>query len=144
MSRKTYRTYSLKSLQICLKDEDGKRIEIYFRGGIQIDSTAKFVTTEKDIQDRLEKLSGFGRDYYLESETATEAAPAPAPEKKEEAAPAPEKEIVNGMKDSRRFKNLVEMKNAMKEAGIPLDEDANYAKAKAAAAKAGYDFQIKK
>ena len=144
MSRKTYRTYSLKSLQICLKDEDGKRIEIYFRGGIQIDSTAKFVTTDKDIQDRLEKLSGFGRDYYLESEVETEAPAAPAPEKKEEAAPAPEKEIVNGMKDSRRFKNLVEMKNAMKEVGIQLDDDANYAKAKAAAAKAGYDFQIKK
>lgn len=144
MSRKTYRTYSLKSLQICLKDEDGKRIEIYFRGGIQIDSTAKFVTTEKDIQDRLEKLSGFGRDYYLESEVETEAPAAPAPEKKEEAAPAPEKEIVNGMKDSRRFKNLVEMKNAMAELGIELEEGATYPKAKAAAAKAGYDFQIKK
>ena len=36
------------------------------------------------------------------------------------------------------------MKNAMAEVGIQLDEDANYAKAKAAAAKAGYDFQIKK
>lgn len=144
MSRKTYRTYSLKSLQICLKDEEGKRIEIYFRGGIQIDSTAKFVTTEKGIQDRLEKLSGFGRDYYLESEVETEAPAAPAPEKKEEAAPAPEKEIVNGMKDSRRFKNLVEMKNAMAELGIELEEGATYPKAKAAAAKAGYDFQIKK
>ena len=144
MSRKTYRTYSLKSLQICLKDEDGKRIEIYFRGGIQIDSTAKFVTTEKDIQDRLEKLSGFGRDYYLESEVDNTPVEAPAPEVKVEEAPATEKEIVNGMKDSRRFKNLVEMKNAMKGVGIELDDDANYAKAKAAAAKAGYDYQIKK
>ena len=144
MSRKTYRTYSLKSLQICLKDEDGKRIEIYFRGGIQIDSTAKFVTTDKDIQDRLEKLSGFGRDYYLESEVNTAPVEAPAPEVKVEAAPAPEKEIVNGMKDSRRFKNLVEMKNAMAELGIELEEGATYPKAKAAAAKAGYDFQIKK
>ena len=142
MSRKTYRTYSLKSLQVCFKDEEGKRIEIIFRGGIQIDSTAKFVTTDKYVQDRLEKSSGFGRDYYLESEVNTEKAEAPAEEVK--AAPAPEKEIVNGMKDSRRFKNLVEMKNAMKEVGIQLDDDANYTKAKAAAAKAGYDFQIKK
>ena len=138
MSRKTYRTYSLKSLQICLKGEDGKRIEIFFRGGIQIDSTAK------DIQDRLEKSSGFGRDYYLESEVNTDPVEAPAPEVKVEAAPAPEKEIVSGMKDSRRFKNLVEMKNAMAELGIELEEGATYPKAKAAAAKAGYDFQIKK
>ena len=143
MSKKTYRTYSLKSLQVCLKDEEGKRLEIVFRGGIQIDSTAKFVTAEKYIQDRLEKLSGFGRDYYLESEVETEA---PAPEKKMEASPAPatEKEIVSGMKDSRRFKNLVEMKNAMKEVEIQFDEGANYAKLKAAAANAGYDFQIQK
>ena len=142
MSKKTYRTYSLKNLQVCLKDEEGKRLEIVFRGGIQIDSTAKFVTAEKYIQDRLEKLSGFGRDYYLESEVNTEKVEAPAEEVK--AAPAPEKEIVNGMKDSRRFKNLVEMKNAMKEVEIQFDEGANYAKLKAAAANAGYDFQIQK
>ena len=145
MSKKTYRTYSLKNLQVCLKDEEGKRLEIVFRGGIQIDSTAKFVTAEKYIQDRLEKLSGFGRDYYLESEVETEAPAAPAPVKKEAApVPAPEKEIVSGMKDSRRFKNLVEMKNAMKEVEIQFDEGANYAKLKAAAANAGYDFQIQK
>jgi hypothetical protein len=143
MSKKTYRTYSLKSLQVCLKDEEGKRLEIVFRGGIQIDSTAKFVTAEKYIQDRLEKLSGFGRDYYLESEVETEAPAAPAPVKKE-AAPVPEKEVMSEMKDSRRFKNLVEMKNAMAELGIELEDGATYPKLKAAAAKAGYDFQIQK
>ena len=143
MAKKTYRTYFLKGYHLLLTSEEGERIEIKFRSGIQVDSTAKYVTSDETIQGLLENASGFGRDYYRESEVETEAA-APAPEKKEEAAPVPEKEIVNGMKDSRRFKNLVEMKNAMKEVGIQLDEDANYAKAKAAAAKAGYDFQIKK
>ena len=144
MSKKTYRTFSLKNLQICLKDEEGRRIEIVFRGGIQIDSTAKFVTDDEYLQKRLESSSGFGRDYYLESEVDNNPVQAPAPEKKVEKAPAPEKEIVSGMKDSRRFKNLVEMKNAMKELGIELGDDATYPKAKAAAAAAGYDFQIQK
>jgi uncharacterized protein YktA (UPF0223 family) len=144
MSKKTYRTFSLKNLQICFKNEEGRRIEIIFRGGIQIDSTAKFVTDDEYLQKRLESSSGFGRDYYLESEVDTNPVQAPAPEKKVEKAPAPEKEIVSGMKDSRRFKNLVEMKNAMKEAGIAFDENATYAQAKAVAAAAGYDYQIKK
>lgn len=145
MSKKTYRTFSLKGLQITFKDQEEKRIEIIFRGGLQIDSTAKYTTSDEYIQERLEKSSGFGRDYYLESEVDTNPAPAPAPEKKKvEKAPAPEKEIVSEMKDSRRFKNLVEMKNAMKELGIELGDDATYPKAKAAAAAAGYDFQIQK
>ena len=144
MSKKTYRTFSLKGLQITFKDEEEKRIEIIFRGGIQIDSTAKYTTTDKYIQERLEKSSGFGRDYYLESEVKTEKPAAPAPEKKVEKAAEPKKEIVSEMKDSRRFKNLVEMKNAMKELGIELGDDATYPKAKAAAAAAGYDFQIQK
>ena len=145
MSNKIYRTFSLKSLQVCFKNEEGKRVEIVFRGGIQIDSTAKYTTTDKYIQERLEKSSGFGRDYYLEAEVDTEKAATPAPEKKKVVeAPAPKKEIVSEMKDSRRFKNLVEMKNAMKELGIELGDDATYPKAKAAAAAAGYDFQIQK
>jgi hypothetical protein len=36
------------------------------------------------------------------------------------------------------------MKNRMAELGIELDEDANYQKAKATAAKEGYDFQLQK
>lgn len=145
MVKKTYRTFFLKGHQLLLTTEDGERVEIKFRGGIQVDSTAKFTTTNEEIQDLLENSSGFNRDFYLESAVDTEKVVAPAPEKKKkEAAPAPEKEIVSEMKDSRRFKNLVEMKNAMAEVGIQLEDDANYAKAKAAAAKAGYDFQIKK
>ena len=58
--------------------------------------------------------------------------------------PKAEKPVLAEVKDSRRFRNLVEMKNAMAELGIELEEGANYAKAKAAANKAGYDFQIQK
>lgn len=145
MIKKTYRTYSLKGLQLCLKGKWGKRVEINFRTGIQIDSTAKYTTSDPEIQALMEKCTGFGRDYYIESQTEMdEAAPAPVEEKKVEEAPVPEKEIVSEMKDSRRFRNLVEMKNAMKELGIELDDNATYPKAKAAAAAAGYDFQIKK
>ena len=48
------------------------------------------------------------------------------------------------VKGSERFRNLVEMKNRMAELGIQLAEGANYSQAKAAAVKAGYDFQIQK
>lgn len=144
MAKKTYRTYFLRGYHLLLTSDEGKRIEIKFRGGIQVDSTSKYTTSDEEVQALLEKSSGFGRDYFLESEVNDEPVEAPAPEVKASAAPAPEKEIVSGMKDSRRFKNLVEMKNAMAELGIELEEGATYPKAKAAAAKAGYDFQIKK
>lgn len=145
MVKKTYRTHSLKSLFLMLKDDEGNRVEVKFYGGIQIDSTAKFTTKSQKIQALLEKSSGFGRDYYIESVVEDDSvAAAPVVEKKAEPAKAPEKEIMQEMKDSRRFRNLVEMKNAMKELGIELDDDATYPKAKAAAAAAGYDFQIQK
>lgn len=144
-TKKTYRTFSLKALQLCLHDEFGKSIEVVFRGGIQIDSTSKFTTSDPKIQELMENCSGFGRDYYIESELELDApAAAPVEEQKTEPAKAPEKEVMTEMKDSRRFKNLVEMRNAMKELGIEIDDDAPYAKAKAASAKAGYDFQIQK
>ena len=68
MVKKTYRTYSLKGLQLILKGKWEKKIEVVFRSGIQIDSTARFSTSDPVIQGLLEKSSGFGRDYYLESE----------------------------------------------------------------------------
>ena len=143
MAKKTYRTYSLKGYHLLLTAEDGNRVEIKFRGGIQIDSTSKFTTSNEELQGLIEAASGFGRDYYLESSVEVEA-DSPAPEKKVEAKPEPKKEIMTEVKGSERFKNLVEMKNRMAELGIELDEGANYQKAKAVAVAAGYDFQIKK
>ena len=143
MAKKTYRTFFLKGYHLLLNTSDGARVEIKFRTGIQIDSTAKYTTSNEEIQALLENTSGFGRDYYLESSVEVEA-DSPAPEKKVEAKQEPKKEIMTEVKGSERFKNLVEMKNRMAELGIELDEDANYQKAKATAAKEGYDFQIQK
>ena len=147
MAKKTYRTYTLKGLQLLMNDEDGKRIEIIFRGGIQIDSTARFTTANEKVQRMIESSSGFGRDYYVES-VREESAPKPENATvetwPEEAARQEDKPVMENVKGSERFRNLVEMKNRMSELGITLEENANYATAKAAAAKAGYDFQIKK
>lgn len=147
MAKKTYRTFTLKGLQLLMNDEDGKRVEVIFRGGIQIDSTARFTTSNDKVQRMLEASSGFGRDYYVES-VRDEAAPKPenatVETRPEEATRQGEKEIMQDVKGSERFRNLVEMKNRMSELGITLEENANYATAKAVAAKAGYDFQINK
>lgn len=143
MAKKTYRTYTLKRLQLILKDEDGKRVEITFRTGIQIDSTAKFTTADEKVQELLEKKGGLGRDFYIESVREDKAAPVKE-EKKAAPAEAQEKPVMDDVKGSERFLNLVQMKNRMAELGIPLEENANYVQAKAAAVKAGYDFQVQK
>ena len=48
-------------------DENERQIEVNFRSGCQIDSTAKFTTSDENLQNALEKCSGFNRDFYLES-----------------------------------------------------------------------------
>lgn len=92
MAKKTYRTYRLKGLQLLLLDESGRSIEVSFRGGIQIDSTAKFTTSDEKMQDALEKSSGFGRDYYLES--VREDSPVAASAVKEDVREEPAAEEV--------------------------------------------------
>ena len=145
MTKKTYLTYFLKALQLLL-NKDGKRTEINFRGGIQVDSTAKYTTANEEIQELMEKTKDFGTNFYIESvvdDGANAPAKATAPAK-EEAKKAEEKPVMDEVKGSERFKNLVEMKNRMAELGIELDADADYNKAKAAAVAAGYDFKIKR
>ena len=147
MIKKTYRTFSLRGLDLHLNGKDGKKYEIIFRGGIQVDSTARFSTTDKEIQDAIEGISGFGRDYYLESKKAVgeEAAPSsPVIETADTKEEEPNKPVVD-MKDVKRFHNLPEMKNAMIELGLPVTPEMNnYLQLKSIAAKAGYDFQISK
>lgn len=67
MAKKTYKTYRLKGLALHLIDENYHPIDVYFNAGAQIDSTAKFTTGDEKIQEAIEKCSGFGRDFYLES-----------------------------------------------------------------------------
>ncbi len=147
MAKKTYRTYRLKSLNILLKEEDGKRREIVFRGGVQVDSTAKFSTTDEKLQERLESMSGFKRDYYLES-VEEKGVPGTEPVVNEDA-PTPEPdgkaEDLGDVKGQKVFHNLPEMRNAMIEAGIEIPEGtSNYLALRAIAKKAGYDYQIQK
>ena len=144
MPRKTYRTYCLRSLVLRSEKKDGTPIEIVFRGGIQIDSTAKFSTSDEETQKFLEGLNGFGRDYYIESVASDAPAgspktPAPAVGEKT-AEPAP----LTDVKDVKRFHNIIEMRAAMAELGFEGVQEMNYMQLKAAASKEGYDFQIQK
>ena len=146
MAKKVYRTYYLKGLDVHLHDEWGRSINVEFKGGLQVDSTAKFSTNDEKVQKALEASSGFNRDYYLESvkEDAPDVAnEAVAAEKKEES-PAVDKQALDNVKDIKRFRNLVEMRNYMAELGFEDTQKMSYMQAKAAAAKEGYDFQIQK
>ena len=144
MAKKTYRTYYLRNLQLLLKDENGKRVEVVFRGGIQVDSTSKFATSDEKLQQMIEACNGFNRDYYLES-VREDAKPvekeAPAPKKEKETEP---EHPLTDVKDIKRFHNSVEMRNYMAELGFEGVQNMNYMQAKAAASKAGYDFKISK
>lgn len=143
MAKKTYKTFRLRGLQILTKDENGKRLEITFRGGVQIDSTARFSTSDEAIQKKLESLDGFGTTYYLESVTDN-TQPEEVVEAKAEAAPKKEETTLTDVKDIKRFRNIVEMRAYMAELGFEGTEKMNYMQAKSAAAKEGYDFQISK
>lgn len=145
MVKKTYKTFSLKGLVIRTHDKWGRPVCARFTGGIQIDSTATFVTVDPEMQRILESCSGFNRDYFLaEERDMAPKSEAPAKEDAPKVAPAAEEKTLADVKDIKRFRNLVEMKNAMKELGLEVKDEWNYTATKAAAAKEGYDFQIKK
>lgn len=142
MIKKTYKTFRLKKLYKYV-DVDGKSVEIVFKGGLQIDSTSKYTTSNEAIQKALEENRGFGREYYLESVEEKNEKPAPAPEKKP-VKKAEEKAPLTDVKDIKRFHNIVEMRNYMAELGFAGVENMNYQEAKAAAQKEGYDFKIQR
>lgn len=145
MPRKTYRTYYLRSLVLRSVKKDGTPLEIVFRGGIQIDSTAKFSTSNEETQKFLEGLRGFGRDFYIES---AEEDLTPSVQETGVLPPAsesvPEKAPLTDVKDVKRFHNIVEMRAAMAELGFEGVQEMNYMQLKSAASKEGYDFQIQK
>ena len=143
MAKKTYRTFYLKGLNLLLSDKKGERIEVVFRKGGQIDSTARFTTDNQDVQEAIEKCSGFGRDYYIEKEESdapVAETDAPVLETKAEEEKAP----LTDVKDVKRFHNIVEMRAAMAELGFEGVQEMGYLQLKSAASKEGYDFQIQK
>ena len=64
----------------------------------------------------------YGRDFYIESVREDKAAPVKE-EKKAAPAEAQEKPVMDDVKGSERFLNLVQMKNRMAELGIAIPSD---------------------
>lgn len=146
--RKTYKTYKLKSLTIPV-DVNGKKVMVEFKGGCTATSTATYTTSDEIIQNELEALVFFKRDYYLdrvvdEAPTVKPVVKPAAPvvetvvEEKEE-----ENEVVDIL-DAQTFKNLVELRNALKEKGIDVSQLTNVKAAESVAKKNGYNYTVDK
>lgn len=143
MVRKTYKTYRLKSLCIPLTI-DGKDVYVVFKGGCTATSTATYSTSDEKIQEALESLLGFGRNYYIDRQVSLDEEVAKEPEaKKEEPTIEEEKEVVD-MLDAKTFKNLVELRNALADKGIDVSQITNAKAAENLAKKNGYNYTIDK
>jgi hypothetical protein len=145
MVRKTYKTFRLKGLTIPF-NIDGKDVYVIFKSGCTMSSTATYTTTDERIQEALESLAGFNRNYYLDkvvelnAEAPKVAAPKvvkPEPEKEEE------KEVVD-MLDAKTFNNLVELRNALSDKGIDVSQITNVKAAENIAKKNGYNYTVEK
>lgn len=146
--RKTYKTYSLKSLVIPFVI-DGKNISVEFKGGCMLGSTATFTTSDEKLQNELESLVLFKRDYYLDKVVADESAKpaspvAPvAPAAKPEPVVEEEKEVVDIL-DAQTFKNIVELRRALQDKGIDVSQITNVKAAENIAKKNGYNYTVEK
>lgn len=145
MTIKTYRTRELKGFSLHLFVDGDTRTNIVFKRGCTLGSTATYTTSNPKIQEALEALSSFGRDFYIEKKTVVEEA-APVVEKPK-AAPAPaveeEKEVVDIL-DAQTFKNLVELRNALQDKGIDVSQVTNVKAAENIAKKNGYNYTVEK
>ena len=143
MVRKTYKTYRLKSLCIPLTI-DGKDVYVVFKGGCTATSTATYSTSDEKIQEALESLLGFGRNYYIDRQVSLDEEVAKEPEaKKEEPTIEEEKEVVD-MLDAKTVQNLVELRNALADKGIDVSQITNAKAAENLAKKNGYNYTIDK
>lgn len=144
MARKTYKTFRLKGLNIPVS-VDGKNVSVDFRAGCSMTSTATYTTSDVKIQEELENLRGFNRDYYIEKVVETEevAPKATAPVATPEPIQEEEKEIVDIL-DAQTFKNLVELRNALQAKGIDVSMLTNVKAAESVAKKNGYNYTVEK
>ena len=143
MTIKTYKTRELKGYSLHLMI-DGKLTSIEFRRGCMIGSTATYATSDQKIQKALESLKSFGTTFYIEEEQVI-GEEAPAIDVKIADAPVEEeeKEVVD-MLDAKTFKNLVELRNALKDKGIDVSQATNVKSAESIAKKNGYNYTIEK
>lgn len=144
MIKKVYKTFRLKSLCIPV-DINGKEVRVTFKGGCMTGSTATFTTTDSNIQKELESLVAFGRDFYVDRIVPLEE---PVIVAKKEAEPVVV-EVEEGKEpvdilDAKTFKNLVELRNALKDKGIDVSQVTNVKAAEGLAKKNGYNYTVEK
>ena len=123
------------------------RTPIIFKGGCTLGSTATYTTSNPKIQEALESLKAFGPTFYLyREEKVDEEKPVDvkiASPKVEAPAPEEEKEVVDIL-DAQTFKNLVELRNALKDKGIDVSQITNVKVAESIAKKNGYNYTVEK
>lgn len=147
MTIKTYRTRALKGYSIHVFIEGDKRTPIVFKGGCTVGSTATYATSNEKIQNALESLGSFGVTFYLDKvekigeDKPVVETPVVAPEP--EQTPEEEKEVVSVL-DAQTFKNLVELRNALKDKGIDVSSVTNVKAAENIAKKNGYNYTVEK
>ena len=144
MTTKTYRTRELKGFSVH-KTIDGKLVSVTFKRGCTLGSTASYTTSNEKIQDMLESLNSFGSDFYISEQHTTQVAPVEEVRPKVEPTPEPEeeKEVVDIL-DAQTFKNLVELRNALKDKGIDVSQLTNVKAAESVAKKNGYNYTVEK
>ena len=147
MITKTYRTRELKGFTLHLL-VNGNVKHISFRRGCTLGSTSTYTTSDEKIQEALESLKAFGPTFYLESkqvigEDAPARVEAKTAPKVEEPVVEEEKEVVDIL-DAQTFKNLVELRNALKDKGLDVSQLTNVKAAESFAKKNGYNYTVEK
>lgn len=149
MITKTYRTRELKGFSVH-ETIDGKLVSVIFKRGCTLGSTATYTTSDEKIQKMLESRNSFGSDFYIASTNVVEdekpievKIAAQKEEPKVEPIPEEEEEIVSVL-DAQTFKNLVELRNALKDKGIDVSQITNVKAAESIAKKNGYNYTVDK
>lgn len=151
MTIKTYRTRELKGLSLQVFIDGNVRTPIVFKSGCTLGSTATYTTSNQKIQKALESLSTYGVTFYLEKETKVDEAPSKVEVAKKSAEPVvkeeqvvEEEQVVVDILDAQTFKNLVELRNALKDKGLDVSHITNVKAAEALAKKNGYNYTVEK
>ena len=145
MTIKTYRTRELKGLSLMLYSSTGARINISFKRGCTLGSTATYTTEDPEEQKALEATNDFGPTFYIEKEEKIgEEAPSEVKIASKEAPAIEEENEVVDVLDAKTFKNLVELRNALADKGIDVSQITNVKAAENIAKKNGYNYTVEK
>lgn len=124
---------------------DGKTIDVAFKRGCTIGSTATYQTSDPKIQQALESMKAFGPTFYIESTEVTgEDATVAEPKVEEKPIVEEEEKEVVDVLDAQTFKNLVELRNALKDKGVDVSQITNVKVGESIAKKNGYNYTVEK